>query len=263
MNRWSHLVAAISLASLLPSQVFGDEIWTFQFTPTGSRPYNQDGCFGDCIFSSDVRADVAGTFSILLNRQTGAGRALTLNGTLFNFMTTTWSGGSTIVSYETPNHIRLPDEVVLTQSPGHFHFQQNGLWRLIPDSFRFNDPYFEPYDIWFTMNSATFTAMLPSIYLAFPRIENAFATLVSIKTAGDFNADNQIDARDYISWRKSSGSPIDYSLWRSFFGTSPSGAAANQEPGTIPEPSSAALALLLCSALLTITKPRSSIGQRS
>lgn len=37
---------------------------------------------------------------------------------------------------------------------------------------------------------------------------------------GDFNGDLKVDAADYVVWRKSSSSTVDYNLWRTHFGES-------------------------------------------
>jgi hypothetical protein len=62
---------------------------------------------------------------------------------------------------------------------------------------------------------------------------------------GDFNHDGTVDAADYIVWRKGfeTGTYMqtDYDLWRAHFGR---GAGSNSSIAAIPEPMSAALALL-------------------
>jgi hypothetical protein len=246
MKRLVGFVAIAVATAALQQQLFADEVWTFQFTPTGSRPFSSH-CPGDCGQDYGSRADVVGTFSILLNRQTGAGKPLVLNGQLVNVMASLFtSSGSILLPDEPPYYKMLPSELVLDQSPGHFIYQQNGLWRLIPDNFSPEFAAFERYDIWFTLTAATFSASLPYDFFATPRIQGAFASLVSITTAGDFNSDTRIDARDYVSWRKSAGTPTNYNLWRSYFGNTSASAVTN---GRVPEPS----ALLLASLCLYIT----------
>jgi hypothetical protein len=63
----------------------------------------------------------------------------------------------------------------------------------------------------------------------------------------DFNHDNQIDAADYVVWRRTGGSAGDFNLWRAHFGESiPAGSAAGT--GAVPEPGS----LLLAAAALPL-----------
>jgi hypothetical protein len=65
---------------------------------------------------------------------------------------------------------------------------------------------------------------------------------------GDFNHDGSVDAADYVVWRKGVGvetTEDNYNIWRTNFGrTAGGGAAAN-----VPEPSAAALVLLVLAAI--------------
>ena len=70
---------------------------------------------------------------------------------------------------------------------------------------------------------------------------------------GDFNADGEVDAADYVVWRKGLGTTYtqaDYDVWRTHFGqTAGSGSAlpsAESLSAAVPEP--AALVLLLMTA---------------
>ena len=82
---------------------------------------------------------------------------------------------------------------------------------------------------------------------------------------GDYNSDGQVDAADYIVWRKSQGSSgiglpadgsgngmvdeADYRLWRANYGAS-SAPAADRSAAQVPEPCAAPLvAAALCRAL--------------
>jgi hypothetical protein len=61
---------------------------------------------------------------------------------------------------------------------------------------------------------------------------------------GDFNRDHQIDAADYVAWRKGDASPTGYGWWRMNFGEhSTTGGGALGVAQAVPEP--AALSLLL------------------
>jgi hypothetical protein len=64
---------------------------------------------------------------------------------------------------------------------------------------------------------------------------------------GDFNQDYVVDAADYVVWRKSDGTPVEFNIWRAHFGEI-TGAGALRP--SIPEPSS--LYLVLVVLLVTI-----------
>jgi hypothetical protein len=62
---------------------------------------------------------------------------------------------------------------------------------------------------------------------------------------GDFDGDGDVDAADYVVWRKTDGTQPGYDEWRTNFGrTSGSGSALGA--GAVPEPS--ALILLVAAA---------------
>jgi fibronectin-binding autotransporter adhesin len=77
---------------------------------------------------------------------------------------------------------------------------------------------------------------------------------------GDFNADNTVDAEDYVVWRQNagtfntlandplSGTEVDddqYNVWRAHFGNSiPGSGAGVAVPGSVPEPGAIMLALM-------------------
>jgi hypothetical protein len=63
---------------------------------------------------------------------------------------------------------------------------------------------------------------------------------------GDFNADNRVDAADYVAWRSNGGTATDYATWRSRFAQPTGGAALASANATIPEP--ATLVLLIFAA---------------
>jgi len=66
-----------------------------------------------------------------------------------------------------------------------------------------------------------------------------------VTTAGDFNADNTVDAADFVAWKKGAGAftPDTYSTWRSKFGNSAGSGAATGAGAVVPEPTSAVLFL--------------------
>ena len=59
---------------------------------------------------------------------------------------------------------------------------------------------------------------------------------------GDFNADELVNAADYVTWRKTSGNPVEYHMWRTNFGRSFAGSAS--ATATVPEPHGALLWIL-------------------
>jgi hypothetical protein len=61
--------------------------------------------------------------------------------------------------------------------------------------------------------------------------------------AGDFNADNKVDAADYVVWRKTDGSPQRYLNWRSNYGATGSGSGSSIT-ASVPEPASLLLVAL-------------------
>jgi hypothetical protein len=77
-------------------------------------------------------------------------------------------------------------------------------------------------------------------------------TSVSLLVAmpGDFNADGVVDAGDYVTWRKTGGTPTNYEMWRSNYGRMAElGAGAGDGAPAVPEPSPM---LLIIIGLLTI-----------
>jgi formylglycine-generating enzyme len=73
------------------------------------------------------------------------------------------------------------------------------------------------------------------------------AIAIPEELAGDFNEDGNVDAADYVIWRKNDGSQAEYDEWRSNFGmTSPGGGSLAH--AVVPEPLS--LLLLLTGSML-------------
>ena len=82
---------------------------------------------------------------------------------------------------------------------------------------------------------------------------------------GDFNNDGQVDAGDYVTWKKNEGTnnalandnglgtPVGqahYDLWRANYGNTPgSGSGDSLGEGAVPEPSSLVLLMLALGAL--------------
>jgi hypothetical protein len=77
----------------------------------------------------------------------------------------------------------------------------------------------------------------------------------------DFNKDGIVDARDYVYWRKTNGTPAAYQIWRDNLGNRSGGvffaggaSAGGLETGNVPEPSAGVL--LLAASLLLGAMPR-------
>ncbi|MEX0641704.1 MAG: hypothetical protein WD468_03335 [Pirellulales bacterium] len=72
-------------------------------------------------------------------------------------------------------------------------------------------------------------------------------TTAPVQLLGDYNADNSVDAADYVVWRKNpdshGGDPDGYNTWRSQFGVSLGEGTLNNIGVVVPEPG-AALALI-------------------
>ncbi len=78
---------------------------------------------------------------------------------------------------------------------------------------------------------------------------NQVLNLVEQVMPGDYNGDGQVDASDYVVWRKTEGTPAGYDKWRANFGTTEgTGILFNT---TVPEPSSTVL-LILSAAIGTL-----------
>ncbi|HEX2476254.1 MAG TPA: hypothetical protein VHK01_16000 [Lacipirellulaceae bacterium] len=67
---------------------------------------------------------------------------------------------------------------------------------------------------------------------------------------GEFNNDGQVDAADYVVWRKTDESPAGYTAWRTNFGRTAGAGAGLPGGGAVPEPATAASLAGLCLALL-------------
>jgi hypothetical protein len=65
---------------------------------------------------------------------------------------------------------------------------------------------------------------------------------------GDYNGDGNVDAADYVVWRKTDGTPAGYNTWQANFGNT-SGAGSGSSPAAVPEPSAC---LILAIGLATL-----------
>jgi probable HAF family extracellular repeat protein len=79
------------------------------------------------------------------------------------------------------------------------------------------------------------------------------SSLIVPEPQGDFNHDGNVNADDYVVWRKTDGSTTGYNTWRSNFGrTSASGLATSANP--VPEP--AGITLCVASMFLFALRRR-------
>jgi hypothetical protein len=114
-----------------------------------------------------------------------------------------------------------------------------GLWKTGPD-------VFGSYEIRYTLIDAEGNGW----NMVFP---------FKVVRAGDFDEDGDVDAADYVVWRKTDGTQTGYDAWRANFGTSllagsgsagyPLGASAESLPA-VPEP---ATLMIACVAAISIS----------
>jgi T5SS/PEP-CTERM-associated repeat protein len=88
-------------------------------------------------------------------------------------------------------------------------------------------------------------------------------SIVGSALAGDLNGDGNVDAADYVVWRKGDGTQAGYDAWRSNYGRTRGGGSGATRPSRseflVPEPFSCSLALaVVIIAVLGTRSPRSS-----
>ena len=118
-------------------------------------------------------------------------------------------------------------------------------------------PYSTPQEAWpapsITSRPASgsirWMALAPSSSIT--ASESAFdpnqIVLAAFEPSGDFNGDGNIDAADYVAWRKLDGSQQGYNAWRTNFGrTSGTGSDAN---AAVPEPTTVVIFVVSIAAL--------------
>jgi hypothetical protein len=260
MNLPRCFVVIVIAVWMLSSASFAAELWTFYFVADGSLPFNAD-C-GECGPPYlGARADVAGTFTILLDWENGTGKVTELNDQLVNYHDELRTGSGTELRLADPptrSHGIVPSRYTFHAAPGQFTYQA-GVGRLISDGQIFlpGGVYTmgEPYDITFNQHQATFNMDVP-IDDWYITVRNAPAVFSNAKMAGDYNNDAHIDASDYVAWRKTSHSPSHYGYWRAYFGSS---AATASFSGTAPEPSPI---ILISATLLPLAVRRRKLRRR-
>ena len=102
---------------------------------------------------------------------------------------------------------------------------------------------------------------LPTGYTAGSPDAHIVGNQVVASVPGDFNGDGLVNAADYVTWRKGTGTsytPEQYNLWRAHFGqTASSGAGAtgvNATARNVPEPATFPLVTMSCVAAGLFTK---------
>lgn len=241
MQRSICLLAVVAVIATAHARAFADEIWTYKFIVNGSRPYT---CSCDLYTYS---ADVAGSFSLLLNWQSMTGTVLQLNDHLTNAaIWVSTPAGRVLQPADWPEleHGIIGSWDTQPNAIGNFGYQ-NGTGRLTATGF----PY--PFDITFSLTRATFNMIIP-IDDASGNVTNATAIFDRARIAGDYDGDARVDARDYISLRNNGGSPFDYDLWRKYLGTGP----LSTTPQPTPEPSPLLLVAGAAAASLAVRWPR-------
>jgi hypothetical protein len=103
--------------------------------------------------------------------------------------------------------------------------------------------------MWFTPGD--FSTGFPTAYFT-----NLEITETATPPGGDHNGDGKVDAADYVAWRKNpagfGGDPGGYDTWRANFGAISGGGNAF----SVPEPCSAVLMLLGCTAACFLRRSR-------
>lgn len=182
---------------------FSAQTWTYQFTPTLSRPYH--ALCGECSGLVGVRADVAGTFTILLDWDNHKGKVLGLNDYLTNvldLLSYTETGYESVPSTPpTKSYGIIPawhyDPIFVSTSISYWngigYMKSDGRIPLPGGGFRVG----QSYEVWFTPTAATLNMVTGSDdnYIT---VTGATAAFQSSAWSGDLNHDGRVDGRDYV-----------------------------------------------------------------
>lgn len=250
------LVVAVSV-TFAHSTAFAAQTWTYNFLPTSSQPYTAS-C-GECgPYFAGVNADVAGTFTLLLDWDTHVGKLIDLDDHLENVVDVVYTSKGTLNVPSIPStrdygivppwyrNVQFAAGPI-TYANGLGHLKSDGKIRLPNGSYSIGIPY----DIFFTPTAASFSMTVP-IEDYYITVEKASATFESSAWSGDVNHDGRVDKRDYLFLRKSTGANADYDAWRWSLGNVYFGSSLS----TVPEPP-AYLLLLTSSAPLLFSRRRS------
>jgi hypothetical protein len=129
----------------------------------------------------------------------------------------------------------------------------NGVGHLISNNYADpTEPYFgiSRYDITFDLHHASLTIDL-GIIDASISVVNAPAAFSKAFIAGDYNNDGRVNTSDYVLLRKNANPPLDYNLWRTYYGVVHNFPSADN----IPEPSTIVLTIA-ATATLFVSSPR-------
>ena len=248
-HRMRHQIQSSAIAgvvALWQSAAFAAQTWTYQFTPiAATQPYHVS-C-GECGPPYEgSTADVAGTFTILLDWDNHQGKIVELSDHLVNVVDIFFSrtNGPEMVPSNPPtkDYGIIPPWALadypqfatssVTYSNGLGHMKSDGAIRLPNGSYRSG----LPYEVWFTPTAATLNMTVP-IDDWHITVTGAFAAFQSSAWSGDLNHDGRVDSRDYVMLRNSTGAAADYDAWRWSYGNVYFGG------GVVPEPTSALLLL--------------------
>jgi hypothetical protein len=83
---------------------------------------------------------------------------------------------------------------------------------------------------------------------------NLLVTFIPARIPGDFNGDNEVDAADYVVWRKTGGTQQEYNEWRANFGTVAGAGAGSGNVTAVPEPE--VIGLFAIAALIVVGSVR-------
>jgi hypothetical protein len=251
-NRSIRLLTFAAITALSQVGAFAAQTWTYQFTPTAnSQPYNVS-C-GECgLPFTGSNADVAGTFTILLDWDSNKGKILSLDDHLVNVVDVLFYRDIGVVNV--PSNPSYRDYGIIpsgsaelfavtsvTYTNGLGHMKSDGRIPLHGGGYRLG----KPYEVWFTPTAATLNMTVP-IDDWYITVTGATAAFMSSAWSGDLNNDGRVDKRDYVLLRNSTGPEADYDAWRWSYGNTYFGAGS----ATLPEPTAAVLVLCSAAALL-------------
>jgi uncharacterized membrane protein len=72
---------------------------------------------------------------------------------------------------------------------------------------------------------------------------------IEISQSGDFNGDGIVDAADYVLWRKNDGNQSGFDIWRAHFDQMAGTGSGAETNGTVPEPATSSVLLVVASVL--------------
>jgi hypothetical protein len=248
------IVIVLAGFQLSPHPASGVELRSYQFTVDGSLPYAVS-C-GECgLPFLGARADIAGIFTVALDRDAGTGALLDLNDQLVNVFDLLLSPNGPVLSPADPAEWDVG--IIPTWTPeyappleGALSVDNDTIY-LISDGMRVNAEgtsirIVPSYTIAMQGDQASLSMEVP--------INDWFITVTeapAIRIPGDFNGDGVADAADYVVWRSGLGTIYtqnDYQDWSANYGknTATIGTlpTAGSLPSGVPEPATAMMLLM-------------------